>query len=105
MVGLLMSRGVHLCGKNLYNACASDTSPEIFQVFLDHGWDVNKPMKGVSPFMEAASKASLEIIQLLHLSGIPDYFFKWTAVDLAREHGTSKTIEMMRKNTVRRSKI
>jgi hypothetical protein len=44
IVALLMSRGVHLCDKNLYNACAWDTSPEIFQVFLDYGWDINKPM-------------------------------------------------------------
>jgi ankyrin repeat protein len=162
---------------------------ELVVWFLDHGADPNAECKiGVSPFMEATSKASLEIVQLLHRHGarpgitatcaaqssvpgrfevlkylldigtpidaidfehnaigqasiiqlgpainhavcnketntkekekmielllargartdIPDYFFKRTAVDLAMEYGTSKTIEMMRKYTVRRSKI
>jgi ankyrin repeat protein len=163
--------------------------PDLVVWFLDHGADPNAECKkGVSPFMEAVSKASLEIVQLLHRRGaqpgitatcaaqssvpgrfevlrflldigtpidaiefehnkigqasiiqlgpainhaacnketnteerenmvelllargartdIPDYFFKRTAVDLAREYGTPKTIEIMRKYIVRRSKV
>jgi hypothetical protein len=36
---------------------------------------------------------------------VPDYFLKRTAVDLAREYRTLKTIEMIRKYIKRMSKI
>jgi hypothetical protein len=66
---------------------------------------INRPVCNKETNTEEKEK----MVELLLARGaridIPDYFFKRTAEDLAREYGAPKTIEMMRKYTVRRSKI
>jgi hypothetical protein len=48
-VALLMTRGVRLCNNSLYKICEWNTSSEVYQVFLDHGWDINKQMNWARP--------------------------------------------------------
>jgi hypothetical protein len=47
----------------MFNAGLVLDKPEVVVWFLDHGADPNAECKsGMSPFMEVASKASLEIV-------------------------------------------